>query len=162
MIEYLEFVKAIEAKRKEMRVDFNPALDMMKAAYGDQLGFALDDNDTNKPLKKANQGYSKYVQDWNRLMQAFLSKNPPEPCRQFAGAYSTALGNYVSAMVKIQVAMQQSDLNSLMALRKTAQPDIDKMLTDADGQLKQVTDRYGLKKTYNITPDTDVDTILGQ
>ena len=161
VIEYINFVKGIEERRKSMRVDFSPALDMLKDAYGAQLGLALDDSEEQTP-PKVNKGYSDYIQNWNQLVQTFDRVQPPEPCRQFAGAYRQALGSYVSAMSKIQVAMAQNDINTLMAMRSRAQPDIDVQLRQADRQLAELTKRYRLEKTFTITPDREVDSILGQ
>jgi hypothetical protein len=160
VLQYIEFVKRVEDKRKDMRVDFNPALEMMKSAYGSQLG--LDTDEPEKQQPKVSKGYQQYVQQWNQLVQIFNSIQAPEPCRPLAGAYGQALGNYVAVMTKIQVALVQSDLNTLMALRGKAQPDIDAQLTQANGQLDQLAQRYHLQKSFSITPDKEVDTILGQ
>ncbi|MDO8683425.1 MAG: zinc-ribbon domain-containing protein [Armatimonadota bacterium] len=158
VIQYLEFVKGIEQQRQEMRVDFGPALDMMKSAYGEQLGL---DDESEEPQQKVAKGYSDYTQQWNQLVQKFDTVQAPEPCRQFAGAYRQALGTYVSMMTKIQVALIQNDINTLQSMRSKAQPDIDKMLRESDSQLTQVTNRYKLEKPFTITPDREVDTIFG-
>jgi hypothetical protein len=160
VVQYIEFVKSIEAKRKDMRVDFNPAMDMLKNAYGAQLGF--DENTDTPTPPKVSKGYQNYTQQWNQLVQTFNTVQAPEPCRQLAGAYSQALGNYVGTMTKIQVALVQNDMNTLMALHSKAQVDIDDQLKQADSQLAQLTTRYRLAKTFSITPDKDVGTILGQ
>jgi hypothetical protein len=158
-VQYIEFVKAVEAKRKDMRVDFNPAMDMLKSAYGAQLGF---DEDTETPTPpKVSKGYQQYTQQWNQLVQTFNTVQAPEPCRQLAGAYGQALGNYVSIMTKIQVALVQNDMNTLTSLHRKAQVDIDDQLRQADMQLAQVTTRYHLQKSFSITPDKEVGTLLG-
>jgi hypothetical protein len=160
VIQYIEFVKAVEAKRKDMRVDFSPAMEMLKNAYGAQLGF---DEDTETPTPpKVSKGYQQYTQQWNQLVQTFNTVQAPEPCRQLAGAYGQALGSYVSIMTKIQVALVQNDMNTLMSLRSKAQADIDGQLRQADTQLGQVTTRYHMDKSFSITPDKDVGTILGE
>ncbi|MDO8587123.1 MAG: zinc ribbon domain-containing protein [Armatimonadota bacterium] len=160
VVQYIEFVKRVEDHRKQMRVDFNPAIDMLKSAYGAQLGFDEEQESPQPP--KVAKGYEQYSQQWNQLVQAFDSMPAPEPCRPLAGAYRQALANYVVAMVKIQAAVVQNDLNTLMAMRGKAQPDIDEQLRQSDSQLGELTKRYRLEKTFSITADREVDTILGQ
>jgi len=160
VVQYIEFVKRVEAKRKEMRIDFTPAMEMLKAAYGAQLGLLDEDSIETEPPKVAG-GYNKYVQEWNQLVQTFDTVQAPEPCRQFAGAYRQALGSYVTAMTRIQAAMVQGDINTLESMRRKTQPDIDGLLREADSQLAQLTKRYHLEKTFTVSADAEVDTILG-
>jgi hypothetical protein len=160
VVQYLQFVKGIELRRQNMRTDFNPALDMLKSAYGSQLGLDMDEDDS-ATKNKVNKGYSKYVQDWNQVLRDFNSVQAPEPCRDFAAAYQTALSNYVVTMVKIQVALSQQDINTLMAMKGKAQRPIDQSLKQADQQLENVTKRYKLEKDFSVEPDQEVDTIFG-
>ena len=160
VVKYIEFVKKVEDHRKQMRIDFNPAIDMLKSAYGAQLGFDEEQESPQPP--KVTKGYDQYSQQWNQLVQAFDSVPAPEPCRPLAGTYRQALANYVVAMAKIQAAVVQNDLNTLLQMRGKAQPDIDNQLRQADSQLGELTKRYKLEKSFSITPDREVDTILGQ
>ena len=160
VIQYLQFVKGIELRRQNMRTDFNPALDMMKSAYASQLGLDPDEGDSSAK-NKVTKGYSQYVQDWNQVLRDFNAVQAPEPCREFAAAYQLALSNYVITMIKIQVALSQQDINTLIAMKGKVQRPIDQSLKQADQKLEQVTKRYKLEKDFTVEPDQTVDTIFG-
>ena len=157
--DYINFVKAVEARRCEMRDDFGPALE----AFAGYIEAMADPDENAKPEAVMAKSYSRYVQDWSALVRTFHSRTAPEPCRRLGGVYGQALGAYAATMTRIQGALIQSDYKAARAIK--TQQDINALLRQADQELTQVTTRYKLEKTFTITPDTGVpglDLLLGR
>ncbi|MCC6485602.1 MAG: hypothetical protein IT209_12215 [Armatimonadetes bacterium] len=159
VVRYLEHLKRVEAYRQGMRDDVNPALQMLKSAYSVQLG--LGDEDDQSAQRDLQQGYSKYIRNWQNLIRYFQALPPPQPCAELANTYGQALASYVQVMSTIQVAMSNGDISALLSLRGSSQMNVDRQLRASDRQLQQICDRYGIEKQFDIQTDSDVGTLLG-
>jgi len=158
VVAYLEHVRKIEGKRRDMRLDLTPAFDMLKQA--EALKGEVEDEERSASDKSISSGVDEYTKQWQDLTEEFNSVNSPPQCAQLAGAYSTALGKYSAAMIKIQVSYQKKDIGALMGMQGSAQADVDTSLIQADQELSTVCTNYGIKKTFAISPDKGMDSLF--
>lgn len=158
VVAYLEHVKKVELYRQSMRLDLSPAMDMLTNAYS--LKTEADDEGFAQTQQTINEGYSKYTLKWQQIVAYFNSVPPPEACKLLAGTYGDALSKYSSVMIKIQVSLGKKDISTLMALKGSAQKDVDTSLRNADAQVATVCKTYGITKTFAVEPDQGVDSLL--
>lgn len=158
VVAYVEHIKRIEANRVNMRVDLSPAFEMLKKAQGIQGD--VDDQERGQKQQDISTGIDEYTQKWQKLVDSLNSIQPPSGCEQLAGAYATALGKYSQVMINIQIAINKQDISSLMAMQGTAQSDVDVSLQQADQELSNLCQNFGMTKSFGITPDKGVDSLL--
>ncbi len=156
---YLEHLKRVEAYRQAMRNDIGPAIDLLKTAYGAQLGLGEDDDLLSQ--RKLQGGYSKYLRDWQNLIRYFQALPPPNDCKDLAATYGGAVASYVSVMSNIQVAISRGDLSALLKMRGNAQLNVDQQLKRSDKMLAAVCKRFNTEKEFDITTDADIGSMLG-
>jgi len=149
----------VEAYRQNMRDDVGPALDMLKDAYGLQLG--LGDEDDPLSQKKLQSGYSRYSQQWQNLIRYFQALQPPAQCAKLGATYGQALNSYVYIWNQIQLAMANQDISRLLRLRRSAQAGVDAQLKASDAELEAVCKQFDIRKEFDITADDDVGSLLG-
>ncbi len=159
VLRYLEHLKRVEAYRQAMRNDVNPAIQMLKDAYAVEFGLGNVDDEADQ--KRLGSGYSKYIQDWQKLIRYFQALPAPQDCAQLGATYGAALDSYVLVMSNIQIAMSRGDLSALMNMRSGAQRNVDRQLKESDRLLEEVTRKYDLRKEFDITTDSDVGSLLG-
>jgi len=158
IVAYLDHVKVIEGKRLKMRVDLAPAFQMLSKVQSMQ-------NDTEEESRAGKQqdvskGIDQYTQQWQDIVGEFNAVRPPSGCEQLAGAYSNALGKYSQVMINIQIAISKQDMGALLGMQGTAQAEVDASLTQADSELSAVCQHYGIQKSFGISPDKGVDSLL--
>ena len=158
IVAYINHVKAIEAKRVNMRLDLSPAFQMLGKAYG--LRGDTEDESREEKSQGISSGLDEYAQKWQELVESFNSVQPPSGCQQLAGAYGTALGKYSKIMIEIETALSKQDISALMAMQGTAQADVDASLVESDQAVDTVCKTYGIRKDFRITPDKGVDSLL--
>jgi len=159
VLRYLEHLKRVEAYRQSMRDDVGPALDMLKDAYGLQLG--LDDEDDPLSQKKLQSGYSRYTQQWQNLIRYFQALQPPQQCAKLGTTYGQALNSYVYIWNQIQLAMANQDISRLLRLRRSGQAGVDAQLKASNAELESVCKQFDIRKEFDITADDDVGSLLG-
>lgn len=158
IVAYLDHLKQTETMRVAMRNDFGPALQMLRQVQEMRSGF--DEDSEQQTQQEIAEGIEEYRKKWENILQYFDSVIPPAACTQLSGAYKTALGKYAATMIDIQYALYNQDLGALSQMRGTAQAELDTLLVSADNELADVCRNYGIVKSYSITPDKGVDTLL--
>lgn len=158
VVAYLAHVKKVEQYRQSMRLDLSPAMDMLTDAYS--LRTETDEEATARTRQSIDEGYSRYTSKWQEILAYFNSVTAPESCQLLAGTYGDALSKYSSIMLKIQLSLSNRDISTLMALKGSAQKDVDSSLRDADAQVSAVCKTFGIKKTFAVEPDQGEDSLL--
>lgn len=159
VIDWLEHLKRIEMKRRAMRNDFTPALDMLKNALS--LKAEIEEEQQVEKQQNISQGYEKYAQNWYQLVNEYQSVQPPPECKKLADTYYAALQSYVRLMLTIQEAMQKQDIGALMNMRGSAQGNVDQQLTQSDVELAIVCRQLDVRKDFSIEADSDMKSMLG-
>lgn len=159
VIDWLEHLKRIEMKRRAMRNDFTPALDMLKNALS--LKAEIEEEQQVEKQQNISQGYEKYAQNWYQLVSEYQSVQPPPECKKLADTYYVALQNYVQFMLKIQESMHKQDIGALMNMRGSAQGNIDQQLVQSDVELAIVCRQLDVRKDFSIEADSDMKSMLG-
>ena len=158
VIAYLDHVKKIEAQRKDMRTDLSPAFEMLKKAYGVQ--YDSDDEVREKDQKEISGGISDYTQKWQKIVADFNAVKAPAGCDKLASAYGDALGRYSETMINIQTSLNKEDASALYKMYGNAQSDVDSALSKADDALADTCKNYGLEKSFSISTDEGVGSLL--
>jgi hypothetical protein len=159
VIDWLEHLRKIEMKRRAMRNDFTPALDMLKNALS--MKAEIEEEQQVEKQQNISQGYEKYAQNWYQLVNDYQSVQPPPECKKLADTYYVALQNYVQFMLKIQEAMHKQDISALMNMRGSAQGNVDQQLVQSDVELAIVCRQYDIRKYFDIEADSDMKSMLG-
>lgn len=158
VVAYLEHVKKVEQYRQSMRLDLSPAMDMLTEAYS--LKTETDDDAAAQTKQTIDEGYSKYTLRWQQIVAYFNSVPAPDSCKLLAGTYGDALSKYSSIMIKIQLSLSKKDISTLMALKGSAQKDVDTSLRSADAQVSSVCKTFGITKSFTVEPDQGEDSLL--
>lgn len=152
VLDYLDFLGKIEARRVALKNNLNAALPMLGAAKSME---GATENDQQQGAKsQINSGYSDYTAQWQQLMRDFQAKPAPQECQELGNDYYRLLNDYSSYISQIQVAMQNKDLNTLMSLQGSAQTQVNTDATTADTALADLCQRYDMQKPFNISPDS--------
>lgn len=159
VLDWLEHLRRIEMKRRAMRNDFSPALDMLRTALGMKTEIDLDEMEQKK--QGLDENYHKYAQNWYDLLKDYASVRPPQQCATLAASYDTALRRYVEAMIRIQDSMRKEDISELMKMRGGEQGQVDSLLIEADENLRRLAREIGIRKPFAIQPDASVDSMVG-
>jgi hypothetical protein len=169
VLDYLNFVKGIEAARQGLLRDTSRALTMStnSKGLGDMIDWVMDESSTPKdPLADVKQELGAQVTNWNSLLRQFESKASPQSCADFAGAYRQGLTTEVSAMGRVAGIMNGIDLmktesmeQALAALRQmksdNVQGNIDSAVQSADTKLGELCAHYGIPKHFDVKKETD-------
>jgi len=159
VIDWLEHLKRIEMRRRAMRNDFTPALEMLKNALS--LKAEIEEDQQIEKQQNISEGYKKYAQNWYQLVQDYQSVPPPTECKKLADTYDAALLNYVQFMLQIQESMHKQDISALMNMRGSAQGNVDQQLIQSDVELSIVCRQYEVRKDFSIEADSDMKSMLG-
>lgn len=159
VVDWLEHLRRIEMKRRQMRNDFSPALDMLKTALS--MKTELEEEQVQSKQEQLQQGYEKYAQNWYGLLREYRSQPAPPACKVLADTYDVALQNYIQVMLQIQEAIQKEDISGLTKMRGTAQGNVDQQLVQSDVELGKVCYQFKIRKEFSIQPDTSLDTLFG-
>jgi hypothetical protein len=149
---YVNFLQTIETRRQSLQNNLMPAMGMMVAANG--LKSMDDADEEKKPTQQINNGFGQYTQQWQALSHDFEAQSVPPDCRQLGNAYYNLLADYTGMILKIQVAMQNGDMGTLMGLQQTAEPTINQDCVNADGALGTLCNHYNATKPFQIQPES--------
>jgi hypothetical protein len=175
VIDYLEFVKQIEASRQALLKDTSRALSMNTQAKGleNMIGWVMDDQDAAAdPLADVKKELGTHVQNWQGLIQQFNSRRPPAACAEFAGAYFEGLTSEVTTMSRISMVINSINLSSVDSMQQALsqlqqmkgdpnlQGNIDKSVGNADAKLTELSARIGIEKPFEVRKETAISTSI--
>lgn len=170
VLDYLEFVKQVEAQRHALLKDTSRALSMQTNAKGleNMIDWVMDESSTPKdPLADLKKEVGIHAQNWNDLIRIFDSRRPPAQCAEFAGAYRQGLTTEAQAIFSVSSiinglnissteSMQQS-LSQLQQMKSdpNLQGNIDKSVENADNKLGELSAQLGIAKPFDVKKETD-------
>jgi hypothetical protein len=175
VLDYLEFVKQIEAKRQAMLKDTTRAVALSAGqaqaeSMLDMINMAMDDTSTEQRPKKVTsveKELTAQVQNWYGLVREFDSKPAPQTCQQFGGQYRAAISTEamrIAAIMNIIGNVNWSDMESVkktlsqleaMKADPNLQGGIDKAVETADGSLRDLCTNYGISKPFDVKKESD-------
>lgn len=165
VVDYLKFVRAVEERRVAMR-DAQAEYLLKKYVSGglskiltDMIGQLASPEEPTPQTDQPMEDLKTVAAAWENLLRAFDSRESPPQCRDLAGTYRTALGQYCNAMAKLFAAAARGDIGAVSQL-SSQQDEIDKNLIAANEELGKVCDEYGIKREFNITPDKGGGTLV--
>jgi hypothetical protein len=163
---YLEFLQQIDQRRIALDNDFSGASQLLQSAQAMQG----EEGDTDDPQQhnssvqgsvgKMSQGYSDYTTKWNALTRDFRSVVPPPDCSLLANDYLQFLTDYAATISKLQVALLNHDIGAAMGVQG-AQKQIDTDAMQADNQITQLCNRYGVPKPFSIQTEGSSSPLTG-
>lgn len=171
VLEYLEFVRQVEAARHTLLKDTGRALSMTTNAKGleNMIGWVMgDDSVPADPLADLKKELGIHLNNWQMLIRHFDTKKPPAACVDFAGAYRMGLSNEVEAMRRVSILVNGINLNSTESMSQALtqlqgmksdpnlQGNIDQAVESADSKLAELCSRLGIQKPFDVKKEKDV------
>ena len=167
-MDYLEFVKRLEAHRQMLLKDTTDAMSLSAGGQAQGMINLIDmamDPDRAKaqdPLAETKKELSRQYSNWLNTITFFDKAPAPAECREFSGAYRAVIYNETKAIGDIAVSFNAVDITKLGDLSKLLgnlqklkgdpriQGNIDKAADDADAKLTQLTSNYDMKKPFDV------------
>ncbi len=181
VIDYINFVKQVEASRQALLRDTARAISLSAGAAQaqsliDAIDMAMDDSPQDKP-KKANaveDELKRQATNWSNLLRNFDSRPAPQECNEFAGNYRSVLSSETQEMQRLgsilggtdwtNVQSIQDSLSKLQTMKSdpNLQGNIDKAVENADGRLTTLCDSYAnMPKPFTVEKETGGGSIIG-
>lgn len=177
VVDYLEFVKQIEASRQALLKDTSRALSMTSTSQAkgleSMIGWVMDDQEAAAdPLADLKKELGTHVQNWQTLVQHFDSRRAPAACAEFAGAYREGLTSEVTTMYRISTIINGINLTNLESMQQSLeqlqqmkgdpnlQGNIDRAVGNADTKLAELSARVGMEKPFEVKKETSVSTSI--
>lgn len=174
VLDYLEFVKQIEAKRQALLKDTMRAVSLAAGqaqadSLMDMIDMTMDDSPQQRP-KKVNsvaKELGTQIQNWNNLQREFDSRPAPQQCGGFSGAYRAVLTTETSRMSAIMGIVANVNWTDMDSVKKSLselqsmkgdpnlQGGIDKSVETADGSLNGLCQQYGIPKSFDVKKEGD-------
>lgn len=169
VLDYLEFVKGIEARRQALLRDTGRALSMTSGAGTIALMLTwldMDEDGREDPLLGLKQELSIHISNWYQLVKDFDSRPAPEQCAQFAGAYRTGLTTEVTQIYRIASLVVGIDVTSVQSMQSAVanlqqlksdpntQGVIDQSIDNANAKLAELSTQLGIEKPFDIKKET--------
>ncbi len=172
VIDYLNFVKAVEEHRQKLLKDTQNAFAIgaaTKASGGlDALLNMLDDEGTSQakdPLQDTKDELSRQYTNWNGVLDYFGKRQPPEECKEFASYYQQVLynetksiGNIIATLSSTGGDYDKQGVTQVVAglegiLKGGAQKDIDTSVEYADTSLTNLVSNYDMVKPFTVSKE---------
>jgi hypothetical protein len=157
---YLAFLQQIEQRRVALNNDFGETGSMLQEAQGMQ-GLQGDSGEgdpdqhnsqVQSGVGQISKGYGDYVTKCSDLTRDFRAVNPPPDCSLIANAYLALLTDYAATISKLQVALMNHDIGSVMG-EQSAQKQINTDATQADQGISNLCTRFDVPKPFSIQVD---------
>lgn len=158
VVAYIEWIRKMEEARRERSQDFGIAFMMYQAA--NSVAFDIFDDTAQKSSEKMDNGYDEYIKSWDQMVQHLKTGRVPKGCEGLFNSFYYALATYESVIADIRDKLSKNDINGLYKMSRTAQPEIDTALLNADNNLAQVCNQFGIPKNFDIS-DKDIKGIAG-
>ena len=160
--DYLKFVRQVErTKQGLIHRELANALSQYGNMMANQVKAATDDEASKDFLPNINKDPKNFSEEWNKLTQAFIARQPPTSCIGLHDKYYDHLGKIQGMFNKIHDAVSQANngqssdaLNALTAMMGTASADADDTAQKADDELGDICRSYKLEKTFKIATDS--------
>jgi len=170
VLDYLEFVKQVEAARHALLRDTSRALSMQTSAKGleNMIDWVMDEGSTPKdPLADVKNEIGIQAQNWSDLVRSFDSRQAPAQCADFAGAYRVGLTTEAQAIFRVSsiinglnIMSTESMQNALTQLHQmkndpNTQGNIDKAVENADKKLSELCSQLGIDKPFDVKKEAE-------
>lgn len=179
--DWLKFLQHIEQEKNDLTIKQIADLKVfeeMLSTLGPGIG-AMDPSDPTgtdqsgdvpDPQTVTKNKFEDLRPAWNKLIQEFLSKPPPEECKPLADSYYKALneipaetGDMINLLNQITGSGNpQAGLQQAQAKKNQSYGTIDENFQTADGQLQAICDKYNMVKWFNIKADPYNGSTLGK
>lgn len=169
VVDYLEFVKRVEAHRQMLLKDTVNALTLAASGGGTQglldlIDMAMDPEgkEARDPLAETKAELSRQYKNWLSTLRFFDRRVAPPECREFSGAYRDVLFRETKAIGEITVSfnsvnvMDPKDMSRLLdSLQKmkrdpSIQRNIDQAADNADAKLTRLVSNYDMEKPFSV------------
>ncbi len=167
VVKYLEHLKKVDDARLELqRREVASMLGMMTKAQAANLEQWLKASDPDTQINEADSTAeakkmtSELNTEWQKLSAFFLSVPAPEPCATLAGQYYDALRGVLTSFQQINQKVADLDVSALYMMKGQTDA-VDAKFTKTDTELSSVCTRYGIDKTFSITPDGGMPSVTG-
>jgi hypothetical protein len=173
--EWLRHLEATEKAKNELtlrQVADMKVFQQMFSALGPAMGelnpYDQTGNEGAPPTEVAKGKFDNLVPDWQRLVQFYTSKQPPEELRPLADDYYRALNEIPGMIADINNVLNQvgqdpsAALQSLSQMKRRSYEGIDRYLQQADERLDAVCKKYNTTKWFNIRADVAGTGMLGK
>lgn len=170
VLDYLEFVKQVEAARHALLKDTSRALSMQTGAKGleNMIDWVMGDDSTPKdPLADVKREIGIQSQNWNNLIRTFDSRQAPAQCAEFAGSYRMGLTTEAQAMFRVSSIINGLNITSTESMQQAltqlhqmkndpnTQGSIDKAVENADNKLGELCGQLGIDKPFDVKKETE-------
>ncbi len=159
--DYLRFLKDVERRKMALIKDFTTRALMQSATEKQQeVDAASSDDASKKFLPNINKGNEDFAPKWDELAKYFLTKTPPQSCREQQQKYYDHLGKIESMFAQLHNALEQAStdpgkaLSALTGMQGTASAEADDSARSADDALADVCDKYRIRKDFDIKTDS--------
>ena len=169
VVDYLEFVKGVEAHRQKLLKDSTDALTLAASGGGSDslmkmIDMAMDPegDEAIDPLAETKTELNRQYKNWISTLQYFDQKPAPPECREFSGAYravlyseSKAIGDIAAGFNSVNV-MDPKDMKGLLSVLQKMKRDpsiqggIDQSTDNADAKLGALVANYDMPKPFNV------------
>lgn len=159
IVDWLEHLRRIEARRQRMERNVAPVMGMLVQAMAARAaaasGIAQGDlekaeADYEREREKLRQGYQQRQREWAQLLRDFQAVPPPPECKTLADTYYAALSHYITTITQIEQDLIEGDLGGLTGLLGSVQSELDAKLARADEELTRVCEHYSIPKSFAI------------
>lgn len=161
VVEYLEHLKKVEEYRQQV---YGKELAAVMASASDSIVKALpfdwDEEEPKKPTDELAQKSMDFTREWQQVSAYFLQVQAPPECAQLSQKYYDSLGTFIKFMGRFQDAVSKSDVPALKNIKADA-GEVDKKLSDADGELGKVCNKFGIEKNFSIKGDSGQSPMFG-
>lgn len=159
--DYLKFVRQVElTKQSLIHRELASALSQYGNMLPNQVKAATDDDAGKDFLPNINKDPKNFSEEWNKLTQVFLQRQPPQSCVGLHDKYYDHLGKIQGMFNKVHDAVSQAGngqsgdaINTLTSMMGTASADADATAQAADDELGDICRNYKLEKTFKIQTD---------
>lgn len=169
VVDYLEFVKKVEAHRQKLLKDTTSALTLASTSGKAQsllslIDMAMDPDgaQARDPLADTKKELLRQYKNWLSTLQYFDKRSAPAQCREFSGSYREVLFRETKAIGAVAGGMKDVDftdpkdmdklLKALQAMKAdpSIQEGIDTAADQADAKLSALVAQYDMEKPFDV------------
>ncbi len=158
--DYLKFVAQVERTKLNLeKKELANALITMTQTTSQQPSIAEGDDAGQNYLPGINAHNQNYADEWNKLTQIFIGRNPPQSCVQLHDKYYDHLAKTTNLFNKLHDAMAQAShgqssdaLTALTSMQGNS--DAENSAQIADDELSNICQTYKLEKTFKIQAES--------
>ncbi len=164
VIDYLRFFKDVEIRRVGLtKAHIAHMLEVTAVQPGGNIEAFLKTDEDHITRRRNQTDSTMHIraagvqQEWNRVSNYFLSRQPPQSCAKLRDLYYDALGKTAGYIVQAYNTFSQSPSNSL----GSSSASIERACRAADEELASVCNTFRITKDFDIIPDGGGSPLLG-